>query len=256
MLVEDVQACELDGKSFDFFCAGEDETCDCPDGDIVWGPRYHASDPEKANTFADVIATQNFIVHPGKSGFECTNKHVGGDPESGQPKACFCAPKGLNYDVKASADVEQPSPAPAVAEQPAPPAPEVVEEPAVDAADVESYEDALESAPAPAQPEVEPVDVSEELSKQFEENVGDDTIRDVETDAEIREDESAATPAPHSHTNASDSDSDSGVHLKGEDWKKYDEEDLDDLYEDLNESLSEDEELPEGVDDSRHARRR
>ena len=193
-LVEDVQACELDGKSFDFFCAGEDETCDCPDGDIVWGPRYHASDPEKANTFADVIATQNFIVHPGKSGFECTNKHVGGDPESGQPKACFCAPKGLNYDVKASADVEQPSPAPAVAEQPAPPAPEVVEEPAVDAADVESYEDALESAPAAAQPEVEPVDVSEELSKQFEENVGDDTIRDVETDADIREDESAATP--------------------------------------------------------------
>ena len=249
-LVEDVQACELDGKSFDFFCAGEDETCDCPDGDIVWGPRYHASDPEKANTFADVIATQNFIVHPGKSGFECTNKHVGGDPESGQPKACFCAPKGLNYDVKASADVEQPSPAPAVAEQPAPPAPEVVEEPAVDAADVESYEDALESAPAPAQPEVEPVDVSEELSKQFEENVGDDTIRDVETDADIREDESAATPAPHSHTNASDSDSDSGVHLKGEDWKKYDEEDLDDLYEDLNESLSEDEELPEGVDEA------
>ena len=120
----------------------------------------------------------------------------------------------------------------------------------MDAADVESYEDALESAPAPAQPEVEPVDVSEELSKQFEENVGDDTIRDVETDAEIREDESAATPAPHSHTNASDSDSDSGVHLKGEDWKKYDEEDLEDLYEDLNESLSEDEELPEGVDEA------
>ena len=247
-LVEDVQACELDGKSFDFFCAGEDETCDCPDGDIVWGPRYHASDPEKANTFADVIATQNFIVHPGKSGFECTNKHVGGDPESGQPKACFCAPKGLNYDVKASADVEQPSPAPAVAEQPAPPAPEVVEEPAVDAADVESYEDALESAPAAAQPEVEPVDVSEELSKQFEENVGDDTIRDVETDADIREDESAATPAPHSHTNASDSDT--GVHLKGEEWNKYEEDDLDDLYEDLNESLSEDEELPEGVEDT------
>ena len=80
MLVEDVQACELDGKSFDFFCAGEGETCECPDGDVVWGPRYHASDPEKANTFADVIATQNFIVHPGKSGFECTNKHVGGDP--------------------------------------------------------------------------------------------------------------------------------------------------------------------------------
>jgi len=248
MLVEDVQACELDGKSFDFFCAGEGETCECPDGDIVWGPRYHASDPEKANTFADVIATQNFIVHPGKSGFECTNEHVGGDPESGQPKACFCAPKGLNYDVKASVDVEQPSPAPAVAEQPAPPAPEVVEEPAVDAADVESYEDALESAPAPAQPEVEPVDVSEELSKQFEENVGDDTIREVETDAEIREDDPAATPAPHSHTNASDSDS--GVHLEGEEWKKYDEEDLDDLYEDLNESLSEDEELPEGVDDT------
>ena len=247
-LVEDVQACELDGKSFDFFCAGEDETCDCPDGDIVWGPRYHASDPEKANTFADVIATQNFIVHPGKSGFECTNKHVGGDPESGQPKACFCAPKGLNYDVKASADVEQPSPAPAVAEQPAPPAPEVVEEPAVDAADVESYEDALESAPAAAQPEVEPVDVSEELSKQFEENVGDDTIRDVETDADIREDESAATPAPRSHTNASDSDT--GVHLKGEEWNKYEEDDLDDLYEDLNESLSEDEELPEGVEDT------
>ena len=194
MLVEDVQACELDGKSFDFFCAGEGETCECPDGDVVWGPRYHASDPEKANTFADVIATQNFIVHPGKSGFECTNEHVGGDPESGQPKACFCAPKGLNYDVKASADVEQPSPAPAVAEQPAPPAPEVVEEPAVDAADVESYEDALESAPAPAQPEVEPVDVSEELSKQFEENVGDDTIREVETDAEIREDESRRHP--------------------------------------------------------------
>ena len=64
----------------------------------------------------------------------------------------------------------------------------------MDAADVESYEYALESAPAAAQPEVEPVDVSEELSKQFEENVGDDTIRDVETDADIREDESAATP--------------------------------------------------------------
>ena len=69
---------KLDGKSFDFFCAGEGETCECPVGDIVWGPRYHASDKERENTFADVIATQNFIVHKGTAGFACTNEHVGG----------------------------------------------------------------------------------------------------------------------------------------------------------------------------------
>ena len=250
VLIEDVQACELDGKSFDFFCAGEGETCECPDGDIVWGPRYHASDPDRQNTFADVIATQDFIVHPGTAGFECTNEHVGGDPDSGQPKACFCAPKGLNYNVKVSVGGGEPSPAPApVSEQPAPPAPEVIQEPVVNEDDMDSYEDSLESTPAPPQPEVKPVDVSEELTKQFEENVGDDTIRDVETDADIREDEAVATPAPHSDTNTNDTDS--GVSLKGEDWKKYDEEDLDDLYEDLNDRLDEDlpEKLPEGADD-------
>ena len=109
-LVDDVQACELDGKSFDFFCAGEGETCECPVGDIVWGPRYHASDKERENTFADVIATQNFIVHKGAAGFACTNEHVGGDPESGEAKACFCAPRGLNYAVKPSVDGATPTP--------------------------------------------------------------------------------------------------------------------------------------------------
>ena len=101
---------------------GRGETCECPDGDVVWGPRYHASDPDRQNNFADVIATQNFIVKPGKSDYECTNEHFGADPEPGESKACFCAPKGLNYNVKASIDGAQPTPAPAaVSEQPAPP---------------------------------------------------------------------------------------------------------------------------------------
>ena len=250
VLIEDVQACELDGKSFDFFCAGEGETCECPDGDIVWGPRYRASDPDRQNNFADVIATQDFIVKPGTAGFECTNEHVGGDPDSGQPKACFCAPKGLNYNVKVSVGGGEPSPAPApVSEQPVPPAPEVIKKPVVNEDDMDSYEDSLESTPAPPQPEVKPVDVSEELTKQFEDDVGDDTIRAVKTDADIRKDDAVATPAPHSDTNTNDTDS--GVSLKGEDWKKYDDEDLDDLYEDLNDRLDENlpEKLPEGADD-------
>ena len=62
-LVNDIQECELNGKkSFDFFCAGEGENCDCPDGDIVWGPRFHAANPEAENSFADVIAGKKFIV--------------------------------------------------------------------------------------------------------------------------------------------------------------------------------------------------
>ena len=84
------------------------------------------------------------------------------------------------------------------------------------------------------------VDVAGELSRQFEENVGDDIIHEVETDAEIREDEPAATPAPYADTNACDADS--GVSLKDEAWKTYEEGDLDYLYEDVDEELEK--ELP------------
>ena len=240
-LVEDVQACELDGKSFDFFCAGEGETCECPDGDIVWGPRYHASDKERANTFADVIATQNFIVHKGTAGFACTNEHVGGDPESGEAKACFCAPRGLNYAVKPSVDGATPTPASEpVKAAPEPPAPAVVEAAVVDVEDIESYEDALESAPAPAMPEVEAVDVAGGLETQFEETVGDDTIREVETDAETRDESAAETPKDSNADANADSHADSpDTSPKGEDWKKYEEEDVEDLYEALDKNLPE-----------------
>ncbi len=239
-LVDDVQACELDGKSFDFFCAGEGETCECPDGDIVWGPRYHASDKERANTFADVIATQNFIVHKGTAGFACTNVDVGGDPESGEAKACFCAPRGLNYAVKPSVDSATPSPASEpVTSAPEPPAPAVIESAAVDAEDIESYEDALESAPAPAMPEVEAVDVAGELETQFEETVGDDTIREVETAAETRDESAAETPKEDADDDAEFHADSPNTSLKGEDWKKYEEEDVEDMYEALDEILPE-----------------
>jgi len=95
VLVEDVKACELDGRSFNFFCAGEGETCECPDGDVVFGPRYHASDDSWENTFADVVALQRFTVTPGTSDFSCDIDHTGKDVAPGAGKACFCVPKGI-----------------------------------------------------------------------------------------------------------------------------------------------------------------
>ena len=95
ILVEDVKACELDGRSFNFFCAGEGETCECPDGDVVFGPRYHASDDSWENTFADVVALQRFTVTPGTSDFSCDVDHTGKDVAPGAGKACFCVPKGI-----------------------------------------------------------------------------------------------------------------------------------------------------------------
>ena len=95
ILVEDVKACELDGRSFNFFCSGEGETCECPDGDVVFGPRYHASDDSWENTFADVVALQKFTVTPGTSGFPCDIDHTGKDVAPGSGKACFCVPKGI-----------------------------------------------------------------------------------------------------------------------------------------------------------------
>ena len=95
ILVEDVKACELDGRSFNFFCSGEGETCECPDGDVVFGPRYHASDDSWENTFADVVALQKFTVTPGTSDFPCDIDHTGKDVAPGSGKACFCVPKGI-----------------------------------------------------------------------------------------------------------------------------------------------------------------
>lgn len=246
-LVNDIQECELNGKkSFDFFCAGEGENCDCPDGDIVWGPRFHAANPEAENSFADVIAGKKFIVKDGKNGFECANKNVGGDPDSGEVKACYCVPKGLTYNIQQHE--EQRKRAEPAEEPAAAPAPEVVEDPVVAAEDMESYEDSLANAPGHVEPEATPLDVAEELSKQFERNVGDETIREVENDAGIREDRSDA-PAPD--TNSKIKDDHGRISFKGEDWKKYESEELDDLFEDTHKRLDADkaDDTPEDVKD-------
>ena len=110
----------------------------------------------------------------------------------------------------------------------------------MDAEDIESYEDALESAPAPAMPEVEAVDVAGELETQFEETVGDDTIREVETDAETRDESAAETPKDsHADDDAESHAESPDTSLKGEDWKKYEEEDVEDPYEALDKNLPE-----------------
>ena len=143
----------------------------------MWGPRFHAANPEAENSFADVIAGKKFIVKDGKNGFECANKNVGGDPDSGEVKACYCVPKGLTYNIQQHE--EQRTQAEPAEEPAAAPAPEVVEDPVVATEDMESYEDSLANAPGHVEPEATPLDVAEELSKQFERNVGDETIREV-----------------------------------------------------------------------------
>ena len=128
ILIEDVKACELDGRSFNFFCSGEGETCECPDGDVVFGPRYHASDDSWENTFADVVALQTFTVTPGTSGFACDVESTGKDDVSpGSPKGCFCVPKNLVTTPGKDAALPMPALEP---EKPAGDAPELFDIPA------------------------------------------------------------------------------------------------------------------------------
>ena len=85
----------------------------------------------------------------------------------------------ITRDEMAKALEEQRKRAEPAEEPAAAPAPEVVEDPVVAAEDMESYEDSLANAPGHVEPEATPLDVAEELSKQFERNVGDETIREV-----------------------------------------------------------------------------
>ena len=55
-LVNDIQECELNGKkSFDFFCAGEGETCECPDGDILTAIAHRAGEIHVGSLAADIL---------------------------------------------------------------------------------------------------------------------------------------------------------------------------------------------------------
>jgi len=329
ILVEDVKACELDGRSFNFFCSGEGETCECPDGDVVFGPRYHASDDSWENTFADVVALQKFTVTPGTSGFPCDIDHTGKDVAPGSGKACFCVPKGIVttpvvdakgepepvdmpaiepeeethslFDIKAapgmvacdsekscqaaaeaaglqiggggydfageygtkgcytynsgkyegmaffgtggdtiamSEPVDEPKvrvmcPAPTEAD-------DVQTEPVILPIDQESYEDSLEEAPAEPQPEVESVDVTELLEDHFEDTVGEDTIAKIEyADADKSPD-----TEPEPETDENPPPVDPAVDFHGEEWTKYEEDDAQDMYEDVEAEIPE-EETPE-----------
>ena len=238
-LVEDVQACELDGKSFDFFCAGEGETCECPDGDIVWGPRFHASDKERANTFADVIATQNFIVHKGTAGFACTNEHVGGDPESGEAKACFCAPRGLNYDVKASAVVEQPSPRRLSPSNPSRPPPPSSSPPPWTR--MTSSPTRTRSSPRPPRrcPRWRPSTSPGSSRRGSRRRSATIPSARWKAAAETRDESAAETPEGGRRRRRRIPRRLPDTSLKGEDWKKYEEEDVEDLYEALDKNLPE-----------------
>tara|TARA_Y100000746_G_scaffold161987_1_gene139437 strand:+ start:524 stop:901 length:378 start_codon:yes stop_codon:yes gene_type:complete len=70
----------------------------------------------------------------------------------------------------------------------------------------------------------------------------------VETDAGIREDH---TDAPAPDTNSKIKDDHGRISFKGEDWKKYESEELDDLFEDTHKRLDADkaDDTPEDVKD-------
>ena len=75
----------------DYFCASEDEQCDCVGGDVVYGRKF---DGESEMTFESLIASGDFVLAVSSGSTTCSNDGVGGDPAPGETKQCFCTPHG------------------------------------------------------------------------------------------------------------------------------------------------------------------
>ena len=75
----------------DYFCASEDEQCDCVGGDVVYGRKF---DGESEMTFESLIASGDFVLAVSSGSTMCSNDGVGGDPAPGETKQCFCTPHG------------------------------------------------------------------------------------------------------------------------------------------------------------------
>ena len=94
MLVADLQARdEAKPAPFDFFCAEENETCECAHGDVVYAAR-HEEDESKLDLMTVIISKPHVFV-TGTDDFVCGNDAAGSDPAVGSTKGCWCAPKGL-----------------------------------------------------------------------------------------------------------------------------------------------------------------
>ena len=77
----------------DYFCALEDETCECDGGDVIYGRRY--LDDSSDATFESALATGDYVILRADGEFKtasCDNEGMGGDPLEGEPKQCWCAP--------------------------------------------------------------------------------------------------------------------------------------------------------------------
>ena len=78
---------------FDFFCAEENETCECAHGDVVYAARDE-EDESKLDLMTVIISKPHVFV-TGTDDFVCGNDAAGSDPAVGSTKGCWCAPKGL-----------------------------------------------------------------------------------------------------------------------------------------------------------------
>ena len=81
--------------AFGAACALENETCECPGGDFIYGRRYEEDSSD--STFDSVVSSGNYILKPHEEGvdaIECGNDEMGGDPVEGEPKQCYCAVAG------------------------------------------------------------------------------------------------------------------------------------------------------------------